>query len=141
MSSPEEFASQNSLHYRLGEIHQDVVTLPPVIDLYCDACRKEQLWDTPVTYGGGSGIHHRKASSSYGTVEYTCRNCRGKKVLHHFAWFSLKESDTSVFFKIGQYPPLRQEQPAGLRKAFDDEDIDFYRKALPAETSPSASAR
>jgi hypothetical protein len=94
--------------------------IPQVILLNCWNCRKEQWWDAEYSMGN--------YKSGFGTMKYTCRNCRRTETRFAFYWAA--EEKSSVFFKYGQYPPQSNEPPAELAPHLDSVDLDFYRKAL-----------
>ena len=53
---------------------------------------------------------------------------RGWRNTYFFQWFETTEG--GILFKVGQLPPLRHEPPKELAKAMDEQDADYYTKAL-----------
>jgi len=95
--------------------------LPRMLSLHCSKCSHDTLWETgnPKVYFAGQDFRE---------THYTCRNCGGQRITYFFRWAETTEG--GVLVKAGQCPPLTHEPPKELAKAFDQQDADYYRKAL-----------
>ena len=116
-----------SLHFvnqqALGSPHFGL--LPESIRLYCshEDCGNFQQWEcgNHEVYFGGEKFKQRT---------YTCRNCTRRQTTYIFYWHEDNGSTGGLFIKVGQYPPLRHTPPKELERRLDEEDYDFYVKAL-----------
>jgi hypothetical protein len=96
--------------------------IPEELVLFCPTpkCNKEQSWHAQIFTGPQKGGFMQK--------EYTCKNCGQSVARYYFFWNG--DKNQSIFFKVGQYPPLELEPPPRLAKKLNKVDADLYRKAL-----------
>jgi hypothetical protein len=94
---------------------------PDEIAIRCSKCKAVQRWSRIAGAYAGSG-------SSFRWVVYRCNNCGAN---HAFVAVTVESgSGGYVVTKIGQYPPLEEDVPVGLRALLTKEDVDLYKKAL-----------
>lgn len=98
-----------------------VVILPKYLSLFCDNCGKDTFWEAHF-YGGESN------KSGFASKQYKCRNCANRYWTYYFCWD--KGQQTSVFFKVGQYPELEEQVSKTLEQALKPEDLKMYKNAL-----------
>lgn len=115
--------------------------LPPLIRLYCQNCGGFRNWTDPVPYEAAisrapkppTPVNSFRANaaeeSGYGQKTYKCRDC-GKSVVAYFYYRAWKQEGDSIFFKVGQHPPLESEPDNDLKRQFDKADVDLFKKAL-----------
>ena len=99
--------------------------LPDTIRLFCRAkdCQSSQLWEL---------VDENKVFllGRFEKRTYKCRNCKSNSVTYFFLWNETQGSTGGVFIKVGQWPPLSHKPPKELERRLDEEDYDFYVKAL-----------
>jgi len=95
--------------------------LPQKLTLRCSECGHDTLWETGEcqVFLGPSGFDERR---------YTCRNCGRQQVTYFLYW--LETAEGGIFAKVGQYPALSHKPSKELDKALDQQDADYYTKAL-----------
>lgn len=112
------FSKPTGMH---GESIARYGMLPRTLSLYCSTCANLTLWQTSdcEVYFGGRRFNER---------DYSCRNC-GKRLISYFLYWDETE-EGGAFAKVGQFPALSHEPPKELAKALDQQDTDYYTKAL-----------
>lgn len=98
----------------------DFTEPPEQLQLYCTKCENDQIWQCEVRTAWGIGFNG---------ATYTCRNC-GKSETRYYWYWLRKQGGESLFFKVGQYPPLEERIEPELEKRLTGEDLQFYRNAL-----------
>jgi hypothetical protein len=102
----------------------DMWFLPETIVLFCEACDKDTNWETYISHGSSY-------RAGFAEKEYTCRNCKTRKINYHYYWGKATgTTGTFLFFKIGQWPALEERIPRELKKGLDRSDLSLYYKAL-----------
>jgi hypothetical protein len=99
----------------------ETARVPEHISLFCPTCKKPQSWQTRWIGGANNRI-------GFDDTTYTCRNCGAQSIRYYFYWATRNE--VSEFFKVGQWPPLDESVTDELQKLLDEEDLDFYKKAI-----------
>jgi hypothetical protein len=94
--------------------------LPTLISIHCGVCKHPQLWET---HDQTVNLPAREAIR-----EYECRNCRKSAFIYALRW--LKQDGGGVFVKFGQWPALSHMPPSELKGNLNEDDVDFYGKAL-----------
>jgi len=105
-----------TLHYTGAE---QVITVPKLLTLFCDNCKKDTFWETEIYGAHKDGFTHKS---------YKCRNCGSRSVTYYFYW--KREQANSLFFKVGQYPELEEAVSQTLEEALSPEDLKVYKNAL-----------
>jgi hypothetical protein len=97
--------------------------LPKLIRVFCthERCKSATWWETdePRYYFKSSFIAEK---------HYTCRNCGVNAQYYQLIW--QEHTSSSVFIKVGQWPPLSIEPSPELAKALGGEDLKLYKKGL-----------
>jgi hypothetical protein len=80
--------------------------VPADLSLFCThpKCGKQQQWHAEIYTGTQKHGFEERA--------YTCRNCGEHVTRYYFYWTG--NPTASLFFKVGQYPPLEIEPPRRL---------------------------
>ncbi len=99
-----------------------LTTLPKYIGMWCPTC-KNDLWWERIDYSSSN------ERTGYGSAEYRCRNCTGETVRFYLYW-KATNSSSSVFFKVGQFPPPEERIPRDLEKQLVTGDLEFYKRAI-----------
>jgi hypothetical protein len=111
-----------ALHYTGAD---QVKAVPEHLSLFCDNCKKETFWETDISSYG----HGENNKQGFTEKKYTCRNCGSQTVTYYFYWMKQKDNST-LFFKVGQYPELEERVSKALEDALDAEDLKVYKNAL-----------
>jgi len=114
-------ATGKDVHYSLLGSGERFAVLPERLGLHCSDCDQLTQWQTGgrEVYIGRGGFHEQK---------YTCRNCGERSITYFLLWLGGVEGGS--LFKVGQCPPLTHEPPKEVAKALDQQDKDYYTKAL-----------
>jgi hypothetical protein len=109
---------------------ESVANLPQLIRLHCPLCINTQWWDRQTVFLYSAGLQHHPTSDKSGFCcgKYGCRNCKGRII--NFFYFWGYDKGESLFFKVGQHPPLEERLSPELERQLKGENMDFYRKAL-----------
>jgi len=115
-----QFLTDGALYARLDlpEAGESIYYLPTTIELHCNDCGKAQTFErVDQVRGSGSDTGWCKVAS------YQCRNCKKRNQKYMYIWQS------KAFWKVGQYPELREFIDPKLDKALGD-SASLYRKAV-----------
>jgi hypothetical protein len=105
----------------IGDNRHRFGMLPQTLLLHCSTCSHDTLWETAQRKVSLDGEPFQKA-------QYICRNCKSRAITYFFSWGETAEG--GGLLKVGQYPALSHEPPKELAKALDQQDSDYYTKAL-----------
>jgi len=107
------------LNYTGGD---QVKVVPQHLSLFCDNCNKDTFWETYIYPGQNN-------KEGFKEKEYKCRNCGNRTVTYYFYW-NKQKNNTTLFFKVGQYPELEERVSDTLKTALSAEDLKVYKNAL-----------
>ncbi len=107
------------LNYTGGD---QVKVVPQHLSLFCDNCNKDTFWETYIYPGQNN-------KEGFKEKEYKCRNCGNRTVTYYFYW-NKQKNNTTLVFKVGQYPELEERVSDTLKTALSAEDLKVYKNAL-----------
>jgi hypothetical protein len=107
------------LNYTGGD---QVKAVPQHLSLFCDNCNKDTFWETYIYPGQNN-------KEGFKEKEYKCRNCGNRTVTYYFYW-NKQKNNTTLVFKVGQYPELEERVSDTLKTALSAEDLKVYKNAL-----------
>jgi len=107
------------LNYTGGD---QVKVVPQHLSLFCDNCNKDTFWETHIY----AGLNNKEGFTE---KQYKCRNCGNRTVTYYFYW-NKQKNNTTLFFKVGQYPELEERVSDTLKTALSAEDLKVYKNAL-----------
>lgn len=107
----------------------EIKAVPECLSMFCNSCDKETFWQTPISVKFYHHSDEENNKTGFTEKTYSCRNCGLQQVTYYFYW-KAQNNNTSLFFKVGQYPELEERVSSSLEDALNSEDLKMYKNAL-----------